>query len=477
MNFNITRRQFLQYCAASAAALGLSQTDLLKLEKALAAPQTGCSSPTPSVIWLEGQNCSGCQTSLLNRMVDTGGTGYYDADLTNALYTNALGLPPNPQAPVLQGIANDPVGLTLNVVNDVVDLLVGDAVGALVPPVRAARGLAWADDNDPVVPGTNTFPGGYITLEFLHTINAGAGTGMTGNPGTDYNLMLDHIAPIVNGGLFVLLVDGTIPTGTSGGGSIDNEKYCYVFDDPSNHSGYGPGSVTMADAMRWMAPQAAAIISVGTCASYGGIPAARRNKTGAKSVADFCRAEGIGTDFRTNRPAGTGTPIINVAGCPPHPDWIVHPIAHLLVYLGGVVSLPGLVCDVDNYGRPLATYGHDNVFCDYDCPNVLTQGVPPKPGDPDTQAAFLGDNGCLGGFGCKGNSSFGDCPGRKKNVFDDGTVNNWCIGAEPNNYSQYPNRKPADNIAHGRHPCQGCIQPNFPDGMSPFYGPRIGNGS
>ena len=32
----ISREQFLQYCTASAAALGLSQMDLLKLEKALA---------------------------------------------------------------------------------------------------------------------------------------------------------------------------------------------------------------------------------------------------------------------------------------------------------------------------------------------------------------------------------------------------------------------------------------------------------
>gem|GEM_PF-6425672 len=45
MNLNITRRQFLQYCTASAAALGLSQTDLLKLGKALATPQAGCTSP------------------------------------------------------------------------------------------------------------------------------------------------------------------------------------------------------------------------------------------------------------------------------------------------------------------------------------------------------------------------------------------------------------------------------------------------
>ena len=67
----ITRRKFLQYCVSAAAVLGLSQTDLLKLEKAL----TDCSSyGAPHVIWYEGQSCTGCPTSLLNRINQTGET-------------------------------------------------------------------------------------------------------------------------------------------------------------------------------------------------------------------------------------------------------------------------------------------------------------------------------------------------------------------------------------------------------------------
>src|SRR4030067_99687 len=91
-SIKITRRQFLKWMSASAAALGLSQTDLLKVEEALAA------SPTPNpnfpvtplarVIWIAGAACSGCPTSLLNYIADTA-----DQDpVLNAIANNALAL-------------------------------------------------------------------------------------------------------------------------------------------------------------------------------------------------------------------------------------------------------------------------------------------------------------------------------------------------------------------------------------------------
>lgn len=436
MNFNITRRQFLQYCTASAAALGLSQTDLLKLEKALATPQTSCSSPTPSVIWMTGQACSGCQTSTLNRVVKVAG-GYYDADLVNLLY-GASGVAPYPHADVGQGTAADPVGLTLNVVNDAADLLVGDAVRAVLGlgGVPLTRGLNWADDVGSIVPplpDPNTFPGGYVTLEWLTTVNAGAG-----------DINVDHIAPIVNAGGFVLLLDGAIPDKLKASGT--GEEFCWVFDDPNNHSGYGPGPVTLGDALRWMMPQAAAAIAVGTCSAYGGIPGAKvkgklsNNNTGAMSLTAFDTQEG-----------GFGTPIINVPGCPPHPDWLVHPIAHYLV--------TGSVCPLDAKGRPKAVY--PDVSFGTNCPNNPGQATAGVWGDPNNRALELCDAGCLVDYGCNGCLSvYGDCPVRQKNVFDDGTVNNWCVGSDL-----------GANIGAARHPCQGCIEPGFPDDMSPFYSP------
>ena len=72
-----------------------------------------------------------------------------------------------------------------------------------------------------------------------------------------------------------------------------------------------------------------------------------------------------------------------------------------------------------------------------------------------------GDEGCLKTLGCKGEVTFGDCPIRMKNVFDDGTANNWCVGGPGGAGQGWWN--PVYNIADARHPCQGCIQPGFPD--------------
>lgn len=56
----ITRREFLRLATISAAALGLTPSDFLKLGEALA------SSTSPPVIWLQGAACTGCSIALLN---------------------------------------------------------------------------------------------------------------------------------------------------------------------------------------------------------------------------------------------------------------------------------------------------------------------------------------------------------------------------------------------------------------------------
>jgi hydrogenase small subunit len=53
-------------------------------------------------------------------------------------------------------------------------------------------------------------------------------------------------------------------------------------------------------------------------------------------------------------------------------------------------------------------------------------------------------------LGCKGKKTYSDCPMRRWNSSGPGQFGvNWCIGA--------------------RSPCLGCVNPTFPDGMSPFY--------
>lgn len=58
----VTRREFLKYCSLTAAALGLTATDLLRLEEVLANPAG------PPIIWLQGAACTGCSESFLNRI-------------------------------------------------------------------------------------------------------------------------------------------------------------------------------------------------------------------------------------------------------------------------------------------------------------------------------------------------------------------------------------------------------------------------
>lgn len=62
----ISRRSFIKWCTASAAALGLTQVDLKKLENVVLAAET-----TPPVIWLQGSGCSGCSISLMNAIEET----------------------------------------------------------------------------------------------------------------------------------------------------------------------------------------------------------------------------------------------------------------------------------------------------------------------------------------------------------------------------------------------------------------------
>ncbi len=60
--------------------------------------------------------------------------------------------------------------------------------------------------------------------------------------------------------------------------------------------------------VRRLAPEAAVTIAIGTCATWGGIPASLGNPTGAISMMDF-----LGKDYRS----ALGLPVVNVPGCPP----------------------------------------------------------------------------------------------------------------------------------------------------------------
>lgn len=192
-------------------------------------------------------------------------------------------------------------------------------------------------------------------------------------------------------GSYILAVDGGIPTAFGG-------TTCIVWTDNGKE-------VTALEAVESLAPNATAILGIGTCASSGGVPAANPNVTGIVPVSEI---------------AGSRT--INIPGCPTHPDWIVWTVAHLLA---------GEVPQLDEQSRPSALYK-----------SVIHQNCPRNGYQEATTFGVEGQ--CLKALGCKGPETKSDCPSRKWN---NGT--NWCIGAGAI--------------------CVGCAERDFPDKFSPFY--------
>jgi len=202
-------------------------------------------------------------------------------------------------------------------------------------------------------------------------------------------------------GRYVLIVEGAIPTRDGGMmGTLGEE-------------GHSP--VPMTDHMRKLAPDAMAILALGTCAAYGGIPASGPNPTGCVGVGEFLESEGI------------TTPLINIPGCPSHPDWFIGTVAHVLL-----LGLPG-PDEVDEHGRMKLFYG---TTVHRACTNrdYMDAGI---------MAQRPGEIGCLLEIGCKGPFTMADCPRRSWN-----SGVNWCIGSGG--------------------PCIGCTEPGFPDEFTPF---------
>ncbi len=183
--------------------------------------------------------------------------------------------------------------------------------------------------------------------------------------------------PVDGAGSYVLVVEGAIPTASSG-------AFGHV------------GEVTMADRARTLGENALAAVALGSCAAYGGIPAGAPNPTGCVSLKEFLDREGI------------ATPVVNVPGCPPHPTWFVETVAHLL--LSGLPG-PG---DLDEVGRLRSVY-----------PGLIHENCPRRADfDVGRFARAFSEPGCLYELGCKGPYTDARCPTHRWN----GGVN-WCIGA------------------------------------------------
>jgi len=220
----------------------------------------------------------------------------------------------------------------------------------------------------------------FISLDYHHTLQAAAGHAAEE---AREQAMKD------NWGKYILIVDGAIPV-------KDDGVYSTI------------AGITNLSMLEDVAKGAAAIVSVGTCAAYGGLPKADPNPTGAVSVGDIIKDK----------------PIINIPGCPPIPVVITGVLAHVLTF-----GIP----ELDDKGRPVAFYGesiHDRC---YRRPFY----------DKGKFAKSFDDEGarkgwCLYEVGCKGPVTYNACATTK-----------W------NNGTSFP-------IQSG-HGCIGCSEPDFWD--------------
>lgn len=192
---------------------------------------------------------------------------------------------------------------------------------------------------------------------------------------------------------FILLVDGAVSLKNNG-----------LYNIVARYKGK---AITALDAVKMAGEKAKYVLAVGTCASSGGISAARPNPSESVSISSVLQKE-----------------VINLPGCPCNPRWVIGTVAHIITK-----GKP----ELDNMNRPILFYGvtiHDR------CPrrSFFDNGI---------FARKLGEETCMFKLGCRGPVTRTDCPTRQWN----GRVN-WPIG---------------DNT-----PCIGCANFAFPDGMEPF---------
>ncbi|MCL2344689.1 MAG: hydrogenase small subunit [Desulfobulbus sp.] len=286
---SLTRREFLQFCAALATTLGLPPGADAAVAEAVATKRR------PSVIWLHFQECTGCTESLLRA-----------------------------EHPTLEKLILD-----------------------------------------------------VISLDYHETLLAAAG----------HQAEAARLAAMAeNKGQYILVIEGAIPTRNDG-------IYCKV------------GGKTALELTHECAADAAMVIAIGSCASWGGMPSTDPNPTGAKGVAEVL-----------------GKPVVTIPGCPPNPYNFLATVVHLLTF--------GKLPEVDHLGRPRFAYSrliHEN------CERRAHF-------DAGRFAMEFGDAGhrqgyCLYKLGCKGPETYANC---SVIMFGDAGAGTWPVACG--------------------HPCIGCTE-------------------
>ena len=217
-----------------------------------------------------------------------------------------------------------------------------------------------------------------ISLDYNETLNAGAG----------HQAEAALQASIKeNYGKFILVIEGAIPT-------KDGGVYCMI------------GGRPFGEIVKETAAKAAAVVAIGSCASWGGIAAADPNPTGAMGAPEFLQ----------------GTTVVTIPGCPPNAYNFLSTVIHFLTF----GKLPAL----DDKARPRFAYGR-----------LIHENCERRPHfDAGRFAVKFGDEGhrkgyCLYKLGCKGPMTYANCPAI---LFSDVGSGSWPVGTG--------------------HPCFGCTE-------------------
>jgi len=146
--------------------------------------------------------------------------------------------------------------------------------------------------------------------------------------------------------LDILVIEGTVIRGPNGTGRMD--MFC---------------GRPMTDWIRELAAQASIVVGVGDCAAFGGLPTVDPNPSDSTGLQFHRDVKGgfLGADWKSK----AGLPVVNIPGCPAHPDWISQVVMAVATGRAGDLAL-------DEYQRPstlFTTFTHSgctrNVFFEY----------------------------------------------------------------------------------------------------------------
>lgn len=212
--------------------------------------------------------------------------------------------------------------------------------------------------------------------------------------------------------LDILCVEGSLVNGPDGSGLYDTWK-----------------GRAKAGIVRELAARARHVVAMGTCAAFGGVHAAPPNPADCSGLQfDRDRPGGLlGAAWR----GGAGQPVINVAGCPAHPETMAKVLAMLA---------SGMTVELDALQRPAAFFG-----------SLVHQGCTRNEyHEYDVEDHTPGGRGCMFfNLGCQGPLTQAPC-----------NVDLW---------------NGRSSKTRAGVPCFGCTSPGFPRDGDLFATPRLGD--